>query len=154
MWGIPFLGEQPVFLVIPISRRTVGPQRWLLPPPLTNVSILSGIGTAVDERYAPAPAEANDGMEGHMATVGERHPGGRPRVKPPSDIFVRVRRLADARGMHLDEVAAKAGIAVATLYQLRDPKLSTAKAIADALGVTVDRLAARQSRASRTAKRQ
>jgi transcriptional regulator with XRE-family HTH domain len=48
--------------------------------------------------------------------------------------------MAKRRGVRLDELAARAGVGRATLYQLNDPKVSTAKAIADALGVTVDRL--------------
>jgi transcriptional regulator with XRE-family HTH domain len=76
-----------------------------------------------------------------MASVSDkRHAGGRPRVHQPSDLFVRVRDMAKRRGMHLDELADKAGIPIGTLYQLRDPRVSTAKAIANALGVTVDRL--------------
>jgi transcriptional regulator with XRE-family HTH domain len=86
-----------------------------------------------------------------VATVSERHAGGRPRVHEPSELFVRVERLARSRGLHLDELAAKAGISTPTLYQLRDPKVSTAKAIAAALGITIDRLIAPPRRSSRRA---
>lgn len=84
-----------------------------------------------------------------MATVNERHPGGRPRTRQPSALFLRVERLASQRGMHLDQVAARAGISTTTLYRLVDPKVSTAKAIAEALGITIDRLLAPPRRSSR-----
>lgn len=84
-----------------------------------------------------------------MATVSDRHAGGRPRTRERSELFVRIQRMAQQRGMHLDELADRAGVAVATLYQLSDPKLSTAKAIADALGVTIDRLLATPKRQPR-----
>ena len=84
-----------------------------------------------------------------MATVSERHPGGRPRVHEPTELFVKVERLARKRGMHLDELAAKAGVSRPTLYQLRDPRVSTAQAIASALGITIDKLLAPPRRAAR-----
>lgn len=87
-----------------------------------------------------------------MATVsGERHAGGRPRTRQPSELFLKVEKLARRRGLHLDELASKAGISTPTLYQLRDPRVSTAKAIAEALGITVDRLIAPPRRSSRRA---
>lgn len=69
-----------------------------------------------------------------------RHPGGRPRLNPPSALFVRIEAMAKRRGMHLDELAERAGVTRQCIYQLNDPKVSTAKALADALGVTIDRL--------------
>ncbi len=75
-----------------------------------------------------------------MATVSERHPGGRPRVREASPLYIRVESLAKRRGLRLDELAANAGVSVATLYQLRDPRVSTAQAIATALGITIDKL--------------
>lgn len=84
-----------------------------------------------------------------MATVATRHPGGRPRTRERSWLFVRIERMAKQRGMHLDELAGRSGLAVATLYQLSDPKVSTAKAIADALGITIDRLMAEPRRQRR-----
>lgn len=42
--------------------------------------------------------------------------------------------------MDIDALAAAAGIGRATLYQLRDPRLSTLQAICGALDVTVGRL--------------
>jgi transcriptional regulator with XRE-family HTH domain len=59
--------------------------------------------------------------------------------------------MAKSRGMHLDELAERAGVGRATLYQLNDPKVSTAKAIAECLGVTIDRLIAPPPRSSRRA---
>lgn len=75
-----------------------------------------------------------------MATVSERHPGGRPRVRPASPLFERIEAMAKRRGLRLDQLAERAGVCVATLYNIGDPKVSTAKALADALGVTIDRL--------------
>ena len=85
-----------------------------------------------------------------MATLRQvdRHPGGRPRTREPSRLFVRLEAMARRRGLRLDQLAAKAGVSVATLYNIGDPKLSTAKALADALGVTVDRLAFPRSRSA------
>jgi len=77
-----------------------------------------------------------------MATVSTRHAPGRPRVRPPSALFVRIEGMAKRRGVRLEELASMAGVGRATLYQISDPKVSTAKALADALGVTVDRLIA------------
>jgi len=42
--------------------------------------------------------------------------------------------------MHIDDLAAAAGITPQGIYQLKDPRVSTARAIADALGITLDRL--------------
>lgn len=84
-----------------------------------------------------------------MASVSDRHAGGRPRTREPSELYVRVESLAKRKGLRLDELAKRAGIAVATLYQLSDPKVSTAKAIATALGITVDRLLSPPKRPAR-----
>lgn len=76
-----------------------------------------------------------------MATVGQsRHPGGRPRTREPSELYVRVESLAKRRGLRLEDLAEAAGIGLSTLYRLHDPRVSTVKAIADTLGVTIDRL--------------
>jgi DNA-binding XRE family transcriptional regulator len=79
----------------------------------------------------------------------DRHPGGRPRTREPSALFLRIEEMAKRRGMRLDELADLSGVARATLYQLNDPKLSTARAIADALGITIDRLVSRPSQSAR-----
>ncbi len=88
-----------------------------------------------------------------MATVSERHLGGRPRTREPSALFERIQGMARRRGLRLDELAERAGLGVATLYQLNDPRVSTAKALADALGVTVDRLIRPEPASKRTARR-
>ena len=75
-----------------------------------------------------------------MAVGAERHAGGRPRTREPSALFLQVQALAKRRGMHIDELANAAGITPQCIYQLKDPRVSTARAIADALGVTLDRL--------------
>jgi transcriptional regulator with XRE-family HTH domain len=75
-----------------------------------------------------------------MAPVSDRHLGGRPRTREPSALFLRIEALAKRQGMRLDEVADRAGVCVATLYNIGDPKVSTAQAIAQALGTTIDRL--------------
>lgn len=86
-----------------------------------------------------------------MATVSERHAGGRPRTRQASKLFIRIQKIADTRGMHLDELAERAGIAVATLYQINDPKVSTMLAISAALGVTLDQLVSEPRRSARRA---
>lgn len=75
-----------------------------------------------------------------MPTSRDRHPGGRPRTRERSPLFMRVEALARKRGMHIDDLAAAAGITPQGIYQLKDPRVSTARAIADALGITLDRL--------------
>ena len=86
-----------------------------------------------------------DGMELVMPSPRDRHPGGRPRTREPSALFLRVEALARQRGMHIDDLAAAAGITRQGIYQLKDPRVSTARAIADALGVTLDRLTRAES---------
>ena len=81
-----------------------------------------------------------DGMELVMPGTSERHPGGRPRTRERSPLFLRVDSLARRRGISISELAALAGISRVALYDINDPKVSTARAIADALGVTLDRL--------------
>lgn len=84
-----------------------------------------------------------------MATVSERHAGGRPRTREASELFRRIEAMAKKRGMRLDELANRAGVTLPCIYQLNDPKVSTAKALADALGVTIDRLVVQQPRSAR-----
>lgn len=84
-----------------------------------------------------------------MASVSERHAGGRPQKHERSELFNQIERWARRRGMHLDELAERAGVGVATIYQISDPKLSTAKAIAAALGITIDRMISTPRRSTR-----
>lgn len=80
-----------------------------------------------------------------MATVSDRHPGGRPRTLKRCPLGLKIEQLAAARGMHLDEVAEAAGITFPALHcictgRTKSPKFETIKAIAAALGVKVDKL--------------
>jgi len=83
-----------------------------------------------------------------MPSPRDRHPGGRPRTRERSPLFRRVEALARKRGMHIDDLAAAAGITPQGIYQLKDPRVSTARAIADALGITLDRLMREESAAT------
>lgn len=81
-----------------------------------------------------------------MATVSDRHAGGSPRTLRRCELGQRIEQLAHAKGLHLDEVAAKAGITFPTLHRIctgriKSPKLETVKAIAAALKVKLERLA-------------
>jgi transcriptional regulator with XRE-family HTH domain len=58
---------------------------------------------------------------------------------------VKIERFAVLAGLHIDEVAAAAGIANATLYRIltggiESPRISTLKGIAAALDVKVEKL--------------
>lgn len=80
-----------------------------------------------------------------MATVSERHAGGRPRTVRRCPLGLKIERLAVNAGLHIDEVASAAGIANATLYRIltggiASPRISTIKGIAAALGVKVEKL--------------
>lgn len=80
-----------------------------------------------------------------MATVSERHAGGRPKTVRRCALGLKIERFADNAGMHIDEVANAAGIANATLYRIltggiASPRISTIKGIATALGVKVEKL--------------
>lgn len=80
-----------------------------------------------------------------MATVSERHAGGRPKTVRRCPLGVKIERLASHAAMPIDEVAKSAGIANATLYRIltggiASPRISTIKGIASALGVRVEKL--------------
>jgi len=82
-----------------------------------------------------------------MASVEKqaRHPGGRPRRLPRTPVGERIELLAHRRGLHIDEVARAAGIEPPTLNRIltgriASPKTSTMLALADVLGVRIDRL--------------
>jgi len=77
--------------------------------------------------------------------AADRHPGGRPRTLPYSELGERIAALADRRGIHLDVVAANAGISYPTLSRILtgrilSPRMNTIVAIADALGAKPERL--------------
>lgn len=75
-----------------------------------------------------------------------RGPGGRPRTwDAPSSCGQTILRLAARRGLHLDQVAAVAGVSRACVYGIvsgrtTDPKLSVAYRLASALGVRVEKV--------------
>ena len=71
-----------------------------------------------------------------------RHAGGRPRQLPRTKLGQRIERLAGQRGLHLDQLADKAGIRGPTLNRIvtgriGSPKTSTVLALAKALQVPI-----------------
>jgi|LakMenEpi03Aug12_release.lakeMendotaPanAssembly.Ray.scaffolds.fasta_scaffold427433_2 transcriptional regulator with XRE-family HTH domain len=79
-----------------------------------------------------------------MATARKdlRRGGGRPRELPRTKMGQAIERLAGERGLHLDQVAEKAGIRGPTLYRIltgriESPRASTVLALAKALRVPV-----------------
>lgn len=89
-----------------------------------------------------------------MASVSERHPGGRPREIRRCPLGKRIEDLAVRQGMTMEQLAAAASIPVSTLYRVTtgetpDPRVSTVQAIATALRITVDRLIAPPRRSAR-----
>ena len=83
-----------------------------------------------------------------MPSPRDRQSVGRPRTREPSALFVRIEGMAKRKGLKIEQLAEMAGVGRATLYQLKDPKVSTARAIADALGITLDRLTREESAAT------
>lgn len=80
---------------------------------------------------------------GEKTTVAAK--GGRPRSRPVCPAGERIVRYAKSRGLNLNELAAEAGLNCVTVYaivggQTPDPRVSTLRALADALGVSLDRL--------------
>jgi ribosome-binding protein aMBF1 (putative translation factor) len=76
-----------------------------------------------------------------------RHAGGAPRRTPSCRLGVVIEQAADAAGLHLDEVAAKAGITFVALNDIRrgktkNPSGMTLAKLARALGIPSDRLVA------------
>lgn len=89
-----------------------------------------------------------------MASVSDRHAGGRPRTAARSPLGKRIEDLAVRQGMTMHQLAAAARIPVSTLYRVTtgetpDPRVSTVQAIAAALGITVDHMIAAPKRARR-----
>jgi transcriptional regulator with XRE-family HTH domain len=78
-------------------------------------------------------------------TIEPRGPGGRPRNWEPTPAGKRIEKLAARQGLRLQDVAGRAGISVACIYDVvsgrtADPRLSVAQAIAAALGVKLDKV--------------
>lgn len=78
-------------------------------------------------------------------TIEPRGPGGRPRNWQPTPAGQRIEKLAARHGLRLQDVAERAGISVACIYDVvsgrtADPRLSVAQAIAAALGVKLDKV--------------
>lgn len=81
-----------------------------------------------------------------MASVSDRHAGGRPRKMRRCPLGVKIERFAADAGLGIDEVADAAGIATASVYriltgEIRSPRIATMKALAAALGVKLEKLA-------------
>jgi len=81
----------------------------------------------------------------------DRHAGGRPRTLPYSELGERIVAQANRRGVHLDEIAANAGISYPTLSRIMSgriasPRMSTVCALADALGLKPEKLIVPQKR--------
>jgi transcriptional regulator with XRE-family HTH domain len=83
--------------------------------------------------------------------AADRHAGGRPRVLPYSALGELIVAQANRRGVHLDQVAADAGISYPTLSRIltgriSSPRMLTIVALADALGLKPERLIVPQRR--------
>lgn len=79
-----------------------------------------------------------------MASVTDRHAGGRPRKRTPTDWGKMVDDLIGKRGLTRTKLAKKVGISYVSLWQfimgLASPSFETAGKIADTLKVPVDKL--------------
>ena len=89
-----------------------------------------------------------------MATASNQDVGGRPRTLTRSELGRRIETLAARRGMTLEQLAVAGGLRLSTLYRITtgdtpDPRVSTVQAIAEALGITMDRLICQPRRSSR-----
>lgn len=89
-----------------------------------------------------------------MATVSSRHAGGRPRELKRNWLGSRIDALAAQRGMTIHDLAKVSGVTPSSIHRIAtgdtpDPKVSTVKAIADVLGVTVDYLISRTATPAR-----
>jgi len=77
--------------------------------------------------------------------AADRHPGGRPRTLPYSELGERIVARANRLGVHLDEVAATAGISYPTLSRIltgkiSSPRMLTIVHLADALQMKPEKL--------------
>lgn len=89
-----------------------------------------------------------------MASVTEHGRVGRPRMLKRNELGQRIDKILQTRGMNIHDLADACKISSASLYRIctgdtPDPRVSTIVAIADALGVTVDRLVASPRRSTR-----
>lgn len=89
-----------------------------------------------------------------MATVSDKHAGGRPQTSARITLGKRIEAMAARRGWTIEQLAAAGGLSPSTVYRVTtgetpDPKVSTVQAIADALGITIDRLLADPKRPAR-----
>jgi len=93
-----------------------------------------------------APPGGKNGSGKKMATASEKPRGkGRPRSRPLCPAGERITRYAKARGMNVQQLAAAASLSEVSVYAIVggetvDPRVSTLRALADALGVSLDRL--------------
>jgi hypothetical protein len=77
-----------------------------------------------------------------MATVTRgRGAGGRPPTTERSPAYYIIHDLAAKRGMNIEGLADAAAISPTTIYLVKDPKVSTVRKIAAALGMKTGKLA-------------
>lgn len=77
-----------------------------------------------------------------MATVTRgRSAGGRPPTTERSPAYYIIHDIAAKRGMSVEGLAAAAGLSPTTIYLVKDPKVSTVRKLADALGMKPGKLA-------------
>lgn len=76
-----------------------------------------------------------------MATVSERHPGGRPRTRTLCKEGRAIEAAALERGMTRQDIADKVGVSYVTVMRIlvgdQQPTLATAKKIAKAVGLKI-----------------
>jgi transcriptional regulator with XRE-family HTH domain len=82
-----------------------------------------------------------------MATVTERHPGGRPLEKDFCPLGERINALMARRGLEVKSLSELSGVPKETIYAIRtgdteEPKASTLAKLATALGTTREKLTA------------
>lgn len=79
-----------------------------------------------------------------MATVSERHAGGRPRTRPLCREGRTIEAAAARRRMTRQDIADKVGVSYVTIMRIlvgdQQPTLDTAKRIAKAVGLTIGQI--------------
>lgn len=80
-------------------------------------------------------ATGTERQAGRAKAKKARHAGGAPRRTPSCRLGLLIERLADSRGLHLDEVASKAGITFVALNDIRRGKTKNPS------GITLGKLA-------------